>query len=141
MALRDQIQKIALAFPAYGYRRITRELGRRGWAVNHKRVLRLMRQDNLLCLRRKSFLRTTDSGHSLPVFANVAATLAVTGMNQLWVLTSVSGTDLRLLWCPEMRHPCPRRPTTESPRVLDDGIVRGLRPRNHAHPAVDADGR
>lgn len=85
MALRDQIQKIALAFPAYGYRRITRELGRRGWAVNHKRVLRLMRQDNLLCLRRKSFLRTTDSGHSLPVFANVAATLAVTGMNQLWV--------------------------------------------------------
>lgn len=51
MELRDQMQQIALEFPAYGYRRITRELGRRGFEANHKRVLRLMRQDNLLCLR------------------------------------------------------------------------------------------
>jgi len=86
VALRDHIQKIALAFPAYGYRRITAELGRRGWSCNHKRVLRLMRQDNLLCLRRrKSFLRTTDSAHPFPVFANLAATLKPTATNQLWV--------------------------------------------------------
>jgi transposase InsO family protein len=64
MEIRDVMQKIALAFPAYGYRRITAELNRRGFAVNHKRVLRLMRQDNLLCLRRKSFVVTTDSRHS-----------------------------------------------------------------------------
>lgn len=86
VALHDHIQKIALAFPAYGYRRITAELGRRGWGCNHKRVLRLMRQDNLLCLRRrKSFLRTTDSAHPFPVFANLAATLKPTATNQLWV--------------------------------------------------------
>jgi len=85
VALRDQIQKIALEFPAYGYRRITAELERRGWVSNHKRVLRLMRQDNLLCLRRRSFLRTTDSGHVFPVFPNLAATLTATAINQLWV--------------------------------------------------------
>ena len=83
--LRDQIQKIALQFPAYGYRRITAELQRRGYAANHKRVLRLMRRDNLLCLRRKSFLRTTDSAHPFPVFPNLAATLAPAAVNQLWV--------------------------------------------------------
>jgi putative transposase len=85
MALRDAMQKIALQFPAYGYRRISQELKRRGYVANHKRVLRLMRQDNLLCLRRKAFLRTTDSGHPFPVFANLAATLEPTGINQLWV--------------------------------------------------------
>jgi len=85
MALRDAIQKIALQFPAYGYRRISQELKRRGYAANHKRVLRMMRQDNLLGLRRKAFLRTTDSGHRFPVFANLAAGLVPTGINQLWV--------------------------------------------------------
>jgi putative transposase len=85
MVLRDRIQKIALRFPSYGYRRITRELERHGYRVNHKRVLRLMRQDNLLCLRRKSFMRTTDSGHPFPVFSNLAATLVPTAINQLWV--------------------------------------------------------
>ena len=85
MALRDEMQKIALAYPAYGYRRITRELARRGYAANHKRVLRLMRQDNLLCLRRRSWVRTTDSAHAFPVFANLAASLTPTAINQLWV--------------------------------------------------------
>ena len=85
MALRDEIQQIALAWPAYGYRRITQELARHGWTANHKRVLRLMRQDNLLCLRRRSFLRTTDSAHPFPVFPNLAAKLVPTGVNQLWV--------------------------------------------------------
>jgi transposase InsO family protein len=61
MELRDAMQQVALEFPAYGYRRITFELNRRGFAVNHKRVLRLMRADNLLCLRHKSFVITTDS--------------------------------------------------------------------------------
>jgi putative transposase len=85
MILRDELQKIALQFPAYGYRRITPELQRRGQAVNHKRVLRLMRADNLLCLRRQSFVRTTDSEHSWPVYPNLAAPLQPTGCNQLWV--------------------------------------------------------
>ena len=52
MALRDATQRIALEFPSYGWRRMTAQLKRRGWAVNHKRVYRLMREDNLPCLRR-----------------------------------------------------------------------------------------
>jgi len=61
MDLRSEMQKIALQWPAYGYRRVQHELLRRGWVVNHKRVLRLMRVDNLLCLRRRKFIFTTDS--------------------------------------------------------------------------------
>ena len=83
--LRGLIQEIALKWPAYGYRRITAELRRRGHRVNHKRVLRLMREDNLLCLRKKRFAVTTDSDHDLPVYPNLTADLKVTGLNQLWV--------------------------------------------------------
>jgi len=84
MELRDAMQQIALEFPAYGYRRITMELNRRGFAVNHKHVLRLMRQDNLLCLRRKSFVVTTESRHNLPVYPNLAAAITPIRVNQLW---------------------------------------------------------
>ena len=61
LKLRDEIQKIALEWPAYGSRRITAELKRRKWTVNRKRVQRLMREDNLLCLRKRKFVVTTDS--------------------------------------------------------------------------------
>jgi len=83
--LRDALQRIALEFPSYGWPRMTPELRRRGWAVNHKRVYRMMREDNLLCLRRRKFVRTTDSVHSLPVYPNLARQMEVTGLNQLWV--------------------------------------------------------
>ena len=85
MELRDAMQRIAVKFPAYGYRRITAALQRDGFEVNHKRILRLMRQDNLLCLRHKSFLVTTDSRHALPVYPNLAAKIKPSGINQLWV--------------------------------------------------------
>lgn len=85
MELRDTMQQIAVEFPAYGYRRITAELKRRGWGVNRKHVLRLMRQDNLLCLRRRKFLLTTDSRHQLPVYPNLAREMTPTALNQLWV--------------------------------------------------------
>lgn len=85
IALRDHIQRVALEFPAYGYRRITAHLQRAGVTVNHKRVLRLMREDNLLCLRHKRFVATTESDHDLPVYANLIPILTLTGINQLWV--------------------------------------------------------
>jgi len=85
MEIRDQMQKIALESAAYGYRRITAELQRRGFDVNHKRVLRMMRQDNLLCVRRRRFVVTTDSRHNLPVYPNLAAQTVATAINQLWV--------------------------------------------------------
>jgi putative transposase len=85
VALRGQIQSVALEMRAYGYRPITKELQRRGVLVNHKRVLRLLRLDNLLCLRRQAFVRTTDSKHSLPVYPNLARDLVLSNINQLWV--------------------------------------------------------
>ena len=83
--LRDEIQRIALEWPCYGWRRMTAELRRRGWTANHKRVRRMMREDNLLCLRRRKFVVTTDSNHSRKVYPNLAAELVLTGLNQLWV--------------------------------------------------------
>jgi transposase InsO family protein len=83
--LRGLIQEIALQWPAYGYRRITAELHRQGHQVNHKRVLRIMREDNLLCLRKRRFAVTTDSDHDLPVYPNLTTDLTVTGLDQLWV--------------------------------------------------------
>ncbi len=85
VVVRERIQQIALEMPAYGYRRMTAQLQREGFRVNHKRVLRLMREDNLLCLRKRAFVPTTDSDHDLPVYPNLVPTLEVTGLNQLWI--------------------------------------------------------
>jgi transposase InsO family protein len=82
--LRDQIQKIALGWPSYGSRRMTAQLRRRGWTVNRKRVQRLLRQDNLLCLRKRRFVVTTDSDHPWPVYRNLARSMVLTGTDQLW---------------------------------------------------------
>jgi putative transposase len=85
-ALRDVLQRLAVAHRHYGYRRLHALLRREGWAVNHKRVLRLMRTDNLLCLRRRAFVpATTDSHHDWRVVPNLARGMHVTGLDQLWV--------------------------------------------------------
>lgn len=83
--LRDHIQQVALEWPAYGYRRITHELARQGVVANNKLVLRLMREDNLLCLRKRHFVCTTDSRHSLPIYQNLAGQMTLTGIDELWV--------------------------------------------------------
>ena len=85
-ALRDAIQKEALSRRHRGgYRPITRALKNNGWVVNHKRVLRLMREDNLLSMRRRRFVVTTDSDHSWRVYPNLACRMVVSDINQLWV--------------------------------------------------------
>jgi putative transposase len=85
-AIRDAVQRVALANRRYGYRRIVKELYRDGLVVNHKRVLRLMRQDNLLCLRKRPFVPiTTDSRHEWRVVPNLARGLVLSGLDQLWV--------------------------------------------------------
>lgn len=83
--LRDHIQRIALEWPSYGYRRVTHELSRQGVVANNKLVLRLMREDNLLCLRKRHFVRTTDSRHSLPIYPNLAGRMTLTDMDELWI--------------------------------------------------------
>lgn len=86
MAVRTAIQQIVLAHHRrYGYRRVTVELHRRGMVVNHKRVLRIMRSDNLLAVRFRKYILTTESQHECQVYVNLAARMTVTGINQLWV--------------------------------------------------------
>jgi len=85
VALRDAIQRLAIQNRHYGYRRITRLLKRDGWLVNHKRVLRLMGADNLLSIRRRRFVVTTDSNHRWRIYPNLARHMKVTSINQLWV--------------------------------------------------------
>lgn len=85
MELRDALQRVALEWPSYGRPRITQELRRRGFSVNHKRVYRMMREDNLLCVRKRKFVVTTDSTHGRRVYRNLKRGLKVSGINQLWV--------------------------------------------------------
>lgn len=85
VALRDAIERIVLEFPGYGYRRVTRALLRDGWQVNHKRVLRVMRQESLLCHLKRRFVVTTESGHGLRTYPNLLHDLVVSQPNQVWV--------------------------------------------------------
>ena len=86
MELRSAIQVIAVEHKLrYGYRRVTAELRHRGFSANHKRVVRLMRLDNLLSLRRSAFVSTTDSDHELEVHLNLASRMRLSGVNQLWL--------------------------------------------------------
>ena len=84
--LRKEIQGIALEFPFYGYRRVTKELERRKIDVNHKKVLRIMKEDNLICRRKKAFKPvTTQSNHNFKIYSNLIGNIKVTGLNQVWV--------------------------------------------------------
>jgi putative transposase len=86
LLLRARLQELAVAHHRLrGYRMLTALLRREGRVVNHKRVLRLMREDNLLSLRRMRYVFTTDSRHNWPIYANLARHVSLTGLNQLWV--------------------------------------------------------
>jgi putative transposase len=84
MDLRDAIQRIALQWPSYGRPRITAELRRQGWTVNPKRVYRILREDNLLCVRKRKFVLTTDSNHDRKIYPNLAGQMVLTNVDQLW---------------------------------------------------------
>ena len=86
MEVRSAIQQVVIEHRRrYGYRRVAAELRRRGMVVNHKRVLRLMREDNLLAVQPRAFKVTTDSNHDLEVYLNLADRMKLTGIDQLWV--------------------------------------------------------
>lgn len=83
--VREEIQNIVIEFPGYGYRRVTIELQNRGHSVKEKIVRKFMKEDNLLCVKRRFKLRTTDSNHGEKIYPNLARDLKITGINQLWV--------------------------------------------------------
>jgi transposase InsO family protein len=84
MQIRDELQKIAIDYPGYGYRRMTVELRRRGHHLNHKRVLKLMREDSLLCFKKKFKPLTTNSNHDHKIYPNLIRGMEITGPNQVW---------------------------------------------------------
>jgi hypothetical protein len=81
----ERIEKIIEEYPGYGYRRVTRELHRRGYPIHHKKVLHIMKQRGLTRKLRHRWVRTTDSNHSHRVYPNLVQNLLVTGPNQVWV--------------------------------------------------------
>lgn len=83
--LRDRIEQIVVEFARYGYRRVTHQLRREGWKVNHKRVARLMREQSLQCQIKRRWVKTTDSEHGYRVYPNLLKGLEVGGRNQVWV--------------------------------------------------------
>jgi len=85
VALRDAIERIVLEFPGYGYRRVTAALRREGWSVNHKRVLRIMREGSLLCQLKRRFVPTTDSAHSLGRYPNLIKDTRIDGLDEIWI--------------------------------------------------------
>jgi transposase InsO family protein len=84
VALRGAIEALVLAFPGYGYRRVSKQLQRDGWVVNHKRVLRVMRQEALLCQLKRRFVVTTDSQHGLRRYPNRIADVVIERPDQVW---------------------------------------------------------
>ena len=92
--LRDHIEAICLEFPRYGYRRVTWQLKRERWAVNHKRVLRLMRESDLLCRVKRKYVKTTDSKHGFPRYLNLIKKMLISHLNQVW-LTDITYIRIR----------------------------------------------
>ena len=89
--LREAIEQIVQEFAGYGYRRVTHALGRAGWSVNHKRVLRVMREEGLLCRHKRRFVHTTDSRHRYQVYPNLIGGMDIQAPDVVWVadLTSI----------------------------------------------------
>jgi len=83
--LMDCIETICLEFPRYGYRRVTKQLQREGWTVNHKKVLRLMRASDLLCRVRRKWVKTTDSHHHFPRYPNLLRGIVINRLNHVWL--------------------------------------------------------
>ena len=81
----EQIKTVCAEWPAYGYRRVTAELQGEGRVVNHKKVMRLMKENRLTVRPRRRFIATTDSDHNGPIFPNLAKSIVPTNLNQLWV--------------------------------------------------------
>lgn len=101
VVLREAIEAVVLEFPGYGYRRVTKALQRDGWEVNHKRVLRVMREESLLCRLKRRWVKTTDSEHGLRTYPNLlkqAGWRSLTGVDQAWI------ADITYLRLPEGFH-------------------------------------
>lgn len=108
--LRDRIEAICLEFPRYGYRRVTHQLKHEGKLVNHKKVLRLMRESDLLCRVKRKWVRTTDSRHHFPRYPNLTKGMVISQLNQVW-LADITYIRIRtgFVYLAAMLDACSRR--------------------------------
>lgn len=83
--LRDRIEAICLEYTRYGYRRVTHQLKHEGWGVNHKKVLKIMRESGLLCRMRRRRVKTTDSKHHFHRYPNLIKGMVISRLNQVWL--------------------------------------------------------
>ncbi len=90
--LKDKIEDVILKYPYYGYRRVTKILQNKGENINHKKVLKIMRLNGLLCKRKRRFTRTTDSNHGLKIYPNLTKDVKLSHTNQLWA------SDITYIW-------------------------------------------
>jgi len=97
--LPDEIERICLAFPRYGYRRVTRQLHRNGGAGKHKRVLRIIRENELICQMKRVRVRTIKINHSHPIFPHLVENVITTATNQVWI------ADITTSHCQRIRLP------------------------------------
>jgi len=105
-----RIEAICLEFPRYGYRRVTHQLKHEGWAINHKRILRLMRESDLLCQVRQKRVKTTDSRHRFPRYPNLIKGMVIDQLNQVW-LADITYIRIRtgFVYLAAMLDACSRR--------------------------------
>jgi hypothetical protein len=144
MAARVSIQEVVLRHRRrYGYRRVTADLHRQGMVINHKRVARIMREDNLLAIRYRKYILTTDSKHDCQVYLNLAARMTVTAVNQFWVadITYILGGHLKTghrgslkirpteSWCPELLSGCLVPPPQAGREDRSHSGLKALNPR------------
>ncbi len=127
--LRDAIERIVLEFPGYGYRRVTKELQRRGWMINHKRVLRIMREESLLCQLRRRFKVTTDSAHSFRSYPNLIKDVDPEGPDRIW-LSDITYIRLPTAFSAIWRRSWTLTPATVWVGLCHAGSTRALRLRH-----------
>jgi len=108
--LRGRIEAICLEFTRYGYRRVTHQLKHEGWQVNHKKVLRLMRESDLLCHIKRKWVKTTDSRHYFPRYPNLIKGMLINRLNQVW-LADITYIRIRtgFVYLAAMLDACSRR--------------------------------
>jgi putative transposase len=128
VARRDVIERIVLEFPGYGYRRVTAELHRQTWAVNHTRVLRMMRAETLRCQLQRSWVTTTDSRHGLRTYPNLLAGLVLDRPNQAW------GADMTYVRLPTAASPWPACWTPSQDAVWAGSCRAALTPGSPSRP-------
>jgi len=128
--LMDRIEAVCLEFLRYGYRRVTKQLQREGGTVNHKKVLRLMRESDLLCRVRRKWVKTTDSHHHFPRYPNLIKGMVINRLNQVWV-ADITYIRIRtgFVYLAAMLDACSRRVVgyAVSPRIDTALTLRALR--------------